>query len=332
MLIHPPIPIEIISIGPLSIRWYSIMYIFGFLFFFWWTKREILSDRIVIAKNLKSDDSVEILSDLLFYMMMGLIIGGRLGYVFLYNPQYYFLEDPLAILRPWEGGMSFHGAFVGTYIAAILGIYKLRNRIATFNVLDLSDIVLISVPFGLACGRFGNFINGELYGRPTAVPWGMLFPRRPEFGHSGAKLLPIEQVQTIIDTANLQLEQNVTEFIINGQSYIQIPRHPSQLYHVFLEGLLTLAIQMIFYYKVPVAKYRGFLTGSFLISYGCSRVFTEFFREPDFHIGFLWGEWLTAGMLYSIPMILIGIVLVVCSIRRKEINRIRVESCQQSKS
>ncbi|MGL4676906.1 MAG: prolipoprotein diacylglyceryl transferase [Brevinema sp.] len=325
MLIHPPIPIEIFSIGPISIRWYSVMYIFGFLFFFWWTKREILLNRIRFTKNHKSSDSVEILSDLLFYMMMGLIIGGRLGYVFLYNPQYYFLEDPLAILRPWEGGMSFHGAFIGTYIAAILGIYKLRSRMSPFSVLDLSDIVLVSVPFGLACGRFGNFINGELYGRPTAVPWGMLFPRRADLGHSGARLLPIEQVQTIINTANIRLEQNITEFLINGQSYIQIPRHPSQLYHMFLEGFMTLTIQLCLYYKAPVAKYRGFLTGSFLISYGCSRVFTEFFREPDPHIGFLWGEWLTAGMLYSIPMILAGIVLVFYSIKRKEINRIRVK-------
>ena len=325
MLIHPAISVELFSIGPISIRWYSLMYIAGFMFFFWWTKREITNDRLFISKNNKLTDSVELLSDQLFYMMLGLILGGRFGYVFLYNPKYYFLEDPLAIFRPWEGGMSFHGAFLGTYIGAMLGMHLFRNRRRMFTLLDLSDVVLTSVPFGLASGRFGNFINGELYGRPTDVPWGMLFPRRPELGHTGGELLPIEQVQSIIDSAKITLETNVTEFVMNGQTFVQIPRHPSQLYHMFLEGFLTLAIQMFLYYKVPASKYRGFLTGSFLISYSCSRIFTEFFREPDSHIGFLFGDWLTMGMIYSVPMFLIGIGLLSYSLVKKQNNIIRVK-------
>lgn len=322
MLVHPAIPIEIFSIGSLSIRWYSLMYIVGFMFFFWWTKKEIINNRLSFTKN--PQQSIEILSDLLFYMMLGLMIGGRLGYAVLYNPTYYFIEDPLAILRPWEGGMSFHGAFVGTYIGAFVGINILKNRTNLYTLLDLSDIVLVSVPFGLACGRFGNFINGELYGRPTAVPWGMLFPRRPEIGHAGGRLLPKIDVQSIIDKANITLESNVTEFMINGQSYIQIPRHPSQLYHLFLEGLLTLIIQMIFYYKSPLSKYKGFLTGTFLISYGACRTFTEFFREPDSHIGFIYNNWLTTGMLYSLPMFLVGILIVIYSLCLKQNNPLRV--------
>ncbi len=324
MLTHPAIPIEIFSIGALSVRWYSIMYIFGFMFFFWWTKREILNDRLLFAKNKNTAESIEILSDLLFYMMLGLIIGGRLGYVFLYNPSYYLFEDPLAILRPWEGGMSFHGAFVGTYGGAIFGIKKLQNRMIKFSLLELSDVVLTSVPFGLACGRLGNFINGELYGRPTAMPWGMVFPRRHDIGHTGGRLLPIEQVQDIIDKANITLEPNITEFILNGQSYIQIPRHPSQLYHFLLEGVLTLVVQMYCYYRVPASKNKGFLTGTFLISYGCSRIFTEFFREPDSHIGYVFGEWLTMGMIYSLPMVIVGVILLKYSFDKKISNAIRV--------
>ena len=325
MLIHPAIPVELFSIGPISIRWYSLMYIIGFMFFFGWTKYEISKDRLFISKSNKLTDSVELLSDQLFYMMLGLILGGRLGYVVLYNPRYYFLEDPLAIFRPWEGGMSFHGAFMGTYLGAMLGMYLFRNRRRDFTLLDLSDIVLTSVPFGLASGRFGNFINGELYGRPTDVAWRMLFPRRQELGHTGGALLPIEQVQTIIDSTKMILEKNVTEFIIGGQTFVQIPRHPSQLYHMFLEGIMTLMIQKLLYYKVPAAKYRGFLTGSFLISYSCSRIFTEFFREPDSQIGFLFGEWLTAGMIYSVPMFIIGIGLIRYSLITKQNNIIRVK-------
>ena len=325
MLIHPAISVELFSIGPVSIRWYSLMYIAGFVFYFWWTKREISKERLFISKSNKLTDSVELLSDQLFYIMLGLILGGRLGYVLLYNPKYYFIEDPLAILRPWEGGMSFHGAFIGMYLGGMLGMYLFRNRRRAFTLLDLSDVTTVAGPFGLACGRFGNFINGELYGRPTDVPWGMLFPRRPELGHTGGELLPIEQVQSIIDSAKITLETNVTEFIMGGQTFVQIPRHPSQLYHMFLEGFLTLAIQMFLYYKVPAAKYRGFLTGSFLICYSSSRIFTEFFREPDSHIGFLFGDWLTAGMLYSTPMFFVGVGIMSYSLVKKQNNVIRVK-------
>lgn len=325
MLIHPEIPVEIFSIGPISIRWYSLMYILGFVFFFWWTKREIVKGRLIFAKNNNIGDSITLLSDELFYMMLGVIIGGRLGYAIFYNPQYYFIEDPLAILRPWEGGMSFHGAFIGTYIFARIGMRVYRDKIKPFTLLGLSDIVLVTVPMGLALGRLGNFINGELYGRPTAQPWGMLFPRRQELGHYGAELLPIAEVQSIIDKASITLETNVTEFIMGGQSFIQIPRHPSQLYHMFLEGFLTLIIQLFCYYKIPLSKKRGFLTGTFLISYGCTRSFTEFFRQPDSHMGFLFGDWVTAGMLYSFPMILAGIIILVYSIRRKQDNILRVK-------
>lgn len=299
------------------------MYILGFLFFSWWTQREIMNNRISFTKKNSQALSKEILNDILFYGMLGIILGGRLGYVLLYNAHYYFVEDPLAIFRPWEGGMSFHGAFIGTYIACFFAVQKHKKQSNGFNLLDLSDVVLVSVPMGLALGRIGNFINGELYGRPTSMPWGMIFPKRPELGHYGAPLLPIEQVQDIINKSHLVLQPNITSFIINGQEMIQIPRHPSQLYHVMLEGLMTLCIQMCLYYKIPASKSRGFLTGTFLISYSCSRMFTEFFREPDSQIGFLAGGWLTAGMIYSLPMLFIGIGLLVYALNKKIPNPLR---------
>ncbi|MGL4388199.1 MAG: prolipoprotein diacylglyceryl transferase [Brevinema sp.] len=324
-LTHPPINVEIFHIGPISIRWYSMMYILGFLFFSWWTQKEITNQRLVFAKNKSLDSSKTIINDLLFYMMMGIIIGGRLGYAVLYNAHYYFIEDPLAILRPWEGGMSFHGAFIGTYIGAFYGLSKMKKDINSFNLLDLSDITLVSVPLGLALGRLGNFINGELYGRPSAQPWSMLFPRRPELGHYGAKLVPIDQVQGIIEKTKLTLESNITSFLINDQQMIQIPRHPSQLYHFMLEGIMTLLLQLFFYYKVPVARSRGFLTGTFLTSYACSRIFTEFFREPDVQLGFLARGWLTAGMIYSLPMLLLGVGFICNALKNKVVNPIRVK-------
>ncbi|MGL4393777.1 MAG: prolipoprotein diacylglyceryl transferase [Brevinema sp.] len=324
-LVHPPISVELFSIGALSIRWYSLMYIFGFLFFAWWTQREITQHRLVFSHNKSVDTSKNIVNDLLFYMMLGIILGGRLGYVLLYNAHYYFVEDPLAIFRPWEGGMSFHGAFIGAYVGGIFGLSKMKNLLGKFNWFDVSDIVLVTTPFGLALGRLGNFINGELYGRPSGEAWAMLFPRRPQLGHYGATLVPQESVQSIIDKLNFELIPNITSFIVDGQQMVQIPRHPSQLYHFFLEGIMTFLLQLFFYYKIPASKSRGFLTGTFLMSYGSSRIFTEFFREPDAQIGFLAGGWLTAGMLYSLPMVITGAVLVYLAIKNKLPNPIRVK-------
>ncbi len=319
MLTHPPIPVELIGLGPISIRWYSLMYIFGFIFLFWFVRREIENNRIFIAKSKLHKDSTELFSDLIFYFMLGLMIGGRIGYAVLYNPHYYFVEDPLAILRPWEGGMSFHGALIGTYVSAYIGIRRLKPKLKDFNLLDLSDVVLTAVPLGLGAGRFGNFINGELYGRPTNAPWGMVFPRRPELGHSGGRLIPIDSVQDMIDSGKM------TEFIINGQTFVQVPRHPSQLYQMILEGLLILCVQMLLYYRYPLSKYRGFLTGTFLTMYGCGRIFAEFFREPDSQMGFLYGEWITAGMMYSLPMVFAGMFVVYYSLRQRIPNPIRVK-------
>lgn len=322
-LIHPPIPTELFRIGNFAIRWYSLMYIFGFLFFYWWTKHECKKNRISFAKDNKLSTNSEFLSDFLFYIMLGVLLGGRLGYVFFYNFEYYFSENPMSIFKVWEGGMSFHGAFIGSYIGAFVALKIRHSILKPFSLLELSDIVLVSVPMGLAFGRFGNFINGELYGRPTTIPWGMVFPRRPELGHLGATVLPLEKAQAFIDATQLQLIPNITEYTINNATYIQVPRHPSQLYHILLEGLLTLTVQMILYYKIPQSRYKGFLTATFLILYGISRIITEFFREPDIQIGFIAGNWLTAGMILTFPMIVTGIILLIYALKNKKPNIIR---------
>ncbi|MGL4367951.1 MAG: prolipoprotein diacylglyceryl transferase [Brevinemataceae bacterium] len=321
-LIHPAISVEIFRLGPLAIRWYSVMYLLGFLFFYWWTKREITENRIIFSKNGSNEISMNILSDVFFYAVLGILVGGRLGYVLFYNLEY-FIKNPINILKTWEGGMSFHGAFICSFVFATSSLYFRKQQVRSYNPFDLSDIVLTSVPMGLALGRLGNFINGELYGRPAAVPWRMLFPYRPELGHMGAKLLPLQKVQGIIDQTKMTLEPNVTQFVINGQTLVQIPRHPSQLYHFLLEGIFALILQMFFYYKLPASKYRGFLTATFLILYGSARIFTEFFREPDEHIGFIFGDWLTLGIIYSLPMLICGIVLLSVSLYHKTPNGFR---------
>ncbi|MGL5722862.1 MAG: prolipoprotein diacylglyceryl transferase [Brevinema sp.] len=322
-LTHPAIDSVLISFGPLAIRWYSLMYIFGFLFFFWWTTKEIRAKRINFSAPASAQASEVLLNDFLFYGMLGVLIGGRLGYIFLYNFPYY-LQNPSAILKVWEGGMSFHGAFIGTYIGCWICI---RNRskamIKGFSLLDFSDITLVSVPLGLAFGRLGNFINGELYGRPASVPWAMYFPRRPELGHVGASMVPQTEVQPIIDALKFRVVDGVNAITRDGITYVNVPRHPSQLYHFLLEGMLTFFIQQMLYYKCPASKNRGFLTGSFLISYGISRFIVEFFRMPDAQIGYLYGGWLTAGMIYTLPMIFLGGYFVMRALNTKSLNLLR---------
>ena len=323
-LTHPAINSVLISFGPLAIRWYSLMYIFGFLFFFWWTTKEIRTKRINFAAPASPQASEVLLNDFLFYGMLGVLFGGRLGYIILYNFSYY-LQDPLAIFKVWEGGMSFHGAFIGTYISCWICIVNRRKvMVKGFSLLDFSDVTLVSVPLGLALGRLGNFANGELYGRPASVPWAMYFPRRLELGHIGATMVPQTEVQPIIDALNFRVVEGLNAITRDGVTYVNVPRHPSQLYHFLLEGMLTLLIQQTLYYKCPFSRNRGFLTGSFLISYGLSRFTVEFFRMPDAQIGYLYAGWLTIGMIYTLPMILLGIYFVMTAIKTKTPNLLRI--------
>ena len=263
MLLHPQFDPVAFSLGPLAVRWYGLMYLVAFVQF-------ILLGRYRIRTR-PGLLTVEQLDDLLFYGMLGVILGGRLGQVLFYEPAYY-LAHPLEILAVWKGGMAFHGGFLGVLVA--MGLWSRKHRIAWF---DITDFIAPLVPLGLAAGRIGNFINGELWGRVAdpSLPWAMIFPQ----------------------AGDMQ------------------PRHPSQLYHVGLEGLALFAILWIFSSR---PRPRSAVSGVFLIGYGAFRFVTEFFREPDHGI-FGQSYTISMGQWLSLPMIAIGIAMLVMAYRKKSL-------------
>ena len=243
------------DLGFISIRWYSLAYIFGILIG-WWYGKLIISKKFQIIEK-KFD--VGLFDDLITYLILSIILGGRLGYVFFYNLGYY-IENPLDILKVWEGGMSFHGAMLGIIIGTY--IFSKKRDVKTFFLLDI--IACVS-PIGIFLGRIANFINGELVGKVTSVYWGVVFPQ--------------------IDNLN---------------------RHPSQLYEAILEGVILFFIMNFLLFK---KNYQiGNCSAFFLIFYGIFRIFSEFFRQPDAQIGYLFG-FTSMGMLLSTLMILAGIIL-----------------------
>jgi phosphatidylglycerol:prolipoprotein diacylglycerol transferase len=250
-LIQPDINPLILQIwGPFAIRWYSLMYVLGFLFSYFFIYILIKKGKIKVTETE--------LSDIIFYAFLGLIIGGRLGYILFYNLGYY-MQNPVDIIKIWEGGLSFHGALIGVIISEWIYISVLKK-----NYVNYLDVFCIPIPFCLMMGRWGNFVNGELWGRPTNVPWGMVFRNAPG----------------------------------------NLPRHPSQIYEMALEGLLLFIILLLL--ASLKHKPRGLIISSFFAGYGILRSFVEFFREPDVQLGYLAGSWLTMGMVLCIPMILIG--------------------------
>lgn len=259
MLVHPQFDPVAISLGPVSVHWYGLMYLLGFLMFF-------ALGRYRIKQGPKTVVTTELLDDILFYGMLGVIIGGRLGHVLFYQFGH-FLDNPLYVFAIWEGGMSFHGGFLGVIVAMII-----LARKHGVHWLNITDFGVPLVPLGLGAGRIGNFINGELWGRPTDVSWGMIFP------------------------------------------YVDdLPRHPSQLYQFFLEGIVLFLLVWIYSAK---PRPMGAVTGMFMIGYGIVRSIAEFFREPTegfmglLTFGVSMGQWL------SIPMILAGFALIVWSGRQ----------------
>ncbi|MFO1086630.1 MAG: prolipoprotein diacylglyceryl transferase [Reyranellaceae bacterium] len=257
---YPDIHPVLIEIGPFAIRWYALAYIAG-LVIGWQIMRRVCTQPPTLLTPIKIDD-------FLMWAALGVILGGRLGYVLFYKLGFY-LANPLAILTLWEGGMSFHGGLLGV-IAAILG-FGLRNKVDPFM---LSDLVAIVTPIGLFFGRLANFINGELWGRTTDVAWAMIFP------HGGP-----------------------------------LPRHPSQLYQAFFEGVVLFAVVFAVWRWTDGRRRPGLLTGTFCAGYGVARIVGEVFREPDAHLGFLWGP-LTMGMLLSVPMLAFGVWLILRAQRR----------------
>ena len=232
-----------------EIRWYSLSYIFGILFGWFYCKRFLINDKIISS----------LFDDLITYLIVGIILGGRLGYILFYNLKYYS-QNIFEIFFIWEGGMSFHGGLIGIIFATYL--YSKKHKINKYIFLDL---ISVSAPIGIFFGRIANFINGELIGKATNGFWGVIFPK--------------------IDNT---------------------PRHPSQLYEGFLEGIILFIILNIIFFK---KEYKtGTVSFGFLIFYGIFRFISEFFREPDIQIGYIIGS-LSMGMALSLLMIFFGIIL-----------------------
>jgi phosphatidylglycerol---prolipoprotein diacylglyceryl transferase len=249
----PAIDPVAISFGPLAIRWYALAYIVGLLV--GWRYCLALAGR---PPYLAARQDVD---DFLVWATLGVVLGGRIGYVLFYNPRYYVFH-PIEALYVWHGGMSFHGGALGVTIALIL--FTHRRGIPLFA---FSDIITEAIPIGLFFGRIANFINGELYGRPSNVPWAMIFP--------------------------------------NGGP---VPRHPSELYEAFCEGIL-LFVLLFAAERLGMRRRPGIVTGLFLVGYAVARMAGEFFREPDAQIGFLvFGT--TMGQLLSIPVLIAGVLII----------------------
>ncbi len=272
MIIHPQFDPVLISIGPLAIRWYALSYIVGFILFTILGRRRIAQGNSVFTK--------EMLDDFLTWGILGVILGGRIGYVLFYKFSDY-LANPLDIFKVWEGGMSFHGGFLGVVVA--MWLFGRKHNI---NILKLMDTVAPLVPLGLASGRIGNFINGELWGRVTELNafWAMGFPQARYEDAEAAAHNPLW-----------------AEWL---QQYGMLPRHPSQLYQFALEGICLFVIVWIFSKKPRPA---GQTAALFLGGYGLFRFIAEFARQPDDYLGLL-TLGLSMGQWLSVPMIVLGVI------------------------
>ena len=256
-----------IAIGPFAIRWYALAYICGIVIGWLYARSLLGKDRLWGGP---APVSLPQLDDFILWVTLGIILGGRTGYVLFYNLPF-FIAHPSEILELWKGGMSFHGGFLGCVAAVML--FARRNNI---SILSLGDITTAVAPIGLFLGRIANFINSELWGRhaEASLPWAMIFP--------------------------------------NGGP---LPRHPSQLYEAGLEGIVLFTALAIMI-RMGALKRPGLILGSFIAIYGIARIIGEHFREPDPQLGFLWGG-LTMGMLLSVPMIIVGAIIITAALRRK---------------
>lgn len=290
MIIHPNFDPVAIHLGPLAVRWYGLMYLVAFI-----AAIVVGRIRLKLPHVAAQGWTVKDIDDMMFYGVLGTVLGGRLGYVLFYKAGYY-LSHPLDIFKVWEGGMSFHGGFLGVTLAMALFAWQ-RKR----HWLRVTDFVAPMVPTGLAAGRLGNFINGELWGRVTDPnsPWAMLFPGAMR---DDAAWLPKHP--------ELVEKWHLTDVFMQ---YQMLPRHPSQLYEIALEGVVLFFALFLFARK---SRPMGAVSALFLIGYGLARFTVEFAREPDDFLGLLALN-LSMGQWLSLPMILAGILMMVWAYRRR---------------
>ena len=260
------------SLGPVQVHWYGLMYLLAF--FSAWA----LGRSRIRAGRLPGVD-MNGFSDLLFYAMLGVVIGGRVGYMLFYAFDA-LLANPLILFKVWEGGMSFHGGLLGVLAGCLWWVRRQR-----LHFFDVMDFVAPLVPLGLGFGRLGNYIGGELWGKYTGSSWGVIFPRAEQ----GLQDLPWDQLQAQYASGALNA----------------LARHPSQLYEAFLEGVVMFAVLWLYSAK-PRARYA--VSGLFALLYGLFRFLVEFVRMPDNGIYVAFG-WLTRGQILSLPLILLGLWL-----------------------
>lgn len=253
MIPYPHFKPYIVKIGPLEFRWYGLMYVLGFV-----TSYLLFQYQVKHGKRKIENLTHQVVENLYFWAILALVLGARIGYVIFYNLPYY-LQNPLKIFAVWEGGMSFHGGLIGVVIAGVLFCRKYK-----LDFWRITDMFVPTAPPGLFFGRMGNFINGELFGRPSNLPWAMVFP---EGGN--------------------------------------VPRHPSELYEGFLEGIVLFTVLWIIKDRI---KTRGLVLAIFLVLYGLFRFLVEFTRQPDPQLGYVLGPF-TMGQILSSVMMLAGVLL-----------------------
>jgi phosphatidylglycerol:prolipoprotein diacylglycerol transferase len=253
-----------IDLGFFELRFYSLAYLAGIVLGYWHLTRMIKAPGSPMAQR-HADD-------LFFYCTIGIILGGRLGYALFYSPDFYLLTHPLEFFKLWEGGMSFHGGVLGVLVAIA---WVCRQGKISF--LRTADYIAVNVPFGMLFGRLANFVNGELWGRPSDVPWAMIFPEDPS----------------------------------------QLPRHPSQLYEAGLEGALLVVVMLFLFWRTKARWRPGLLVGVFTAGVALGRFIVEFYREPDAQLAdFARSTGLNMGQWLTIPMILLGVFLVARALTR----------------
>ncbi len=264
----PDIDPVLLDLGLLKVHWYGLAYVAGIMLG-WHYARRVVRNGALWRGGQSPITDVQI-DDFVLWVAGGIVLGGRIGYILFYDLAA-VLAEPIRAIRIQDGGMSFHGGLIGTFIAMV--VFARRNGIAIWS---LFDVVSAVVPIGLFFGRVANFVNGELWGAPADVPWAVVFC-------------------------------NTYLMAANGCVAGTEPRHPSQLYEAGLEGIVLLSILAFLIYARRALTTPGLVCGVFVTGYGIARTFVEFFREPDQQLGYLYGGWLTMGMVLSLPMVAIGL-------------------------